>query len=302
MVRRAGDDLIWDNGFQFGDWLDPAAPPNAPGEASADRYLIATAYFARSTELLSRAAAVLGDGGDAVRYAELAARIKEAFRARYASDALQSATSQTELVLALAFDLLPEEQRDGAAARLVELIEREGGHLGTGFLGTPNLCDVLSDSGFVDVAYNLLLQRTCPSWLYPITKGATTIWERWDAIRPDGSINPGEMLSFNHYAFGAIGAWLYGTVAGIQPDREKPAWRRFHVRPRPGGGLTYARARLLSPYGPIESAWRIKGGRFSLTVEVPPNTTAQVSMPGRDSGPIEAGPGHHEWELANQPD
>jgi alpha-L-rhamnosidase len=302
VVRRAGAALIWDDGAQIGDWLDPAAPPNAPGEARADPHLIATAYFAHSTALLSRAAAVLGKDEDAARYAELAVRIGEAFRARYAPDAMQHATSQTELVLALAFDLLPEEERAGAVAHLVRLIEEEQGHLGTGFLGTPDLCSVLADHGFVDVAYELLLQRTCPSWLYPVTKGATTIWERWDAIRPDGSIHPGEMLSFNHYAFGAVGAWLYGTVAGIRLDREQAGWRRFSVQPRPGGGLTYARARLLSPYGPIESAWKVEDGRFSLSVEVPPNTTAQVLMPGRDGGPIEVGSGRHEWEFVVQSD
>jgi alpha-L-rhamnosidase len=298
VARRAGDGLIWDRGFQFGDWLDPAAPPNAPGDARADRYLVATAYFAHSTELLSRAAGVLGKDDDARRYAELAGKIREAFCARYAPDGLRSSTAQTELVLALAFDLLREGQRT-AAARLAEVIEQEGGHLGTGFLGAFRLCDVLTEHGFIDVAYALLFQRTCPSWLYPVTKGATTIWERWDAILPDGSINPGEMLSFNHYAFGAIGAWLYTTIAGIQLDPEQAGWRRFRLRPRPGDGLTYARARVVSPYGPVESSWEIKAGRFSLSVALPPNTTAEVSLPGHDAAPLEVGSGRHEWQLAN---
>jgi alpha-L-rhamnosidase len=298
MVWRAGDDLIWDNGFQFGDWLDPAAPPNEPANARADRYFICTAYFAHSTQLLSQAAAVLDKGEDAERYAELAASIREAFRERYAPDGLRGCTAQTELVLALAFDLLLEGQRAGAAARLASLVAEEGGHLGTGFLGTPDLCDVLTDHGFVDVAYELLLQRTCPSWLYPVTKGATTIWERWDAIEPDDSINPGEMLSFNHYAFGAIGAWLYGTIAGIRLDEDQPGWRRFRIQPRPGGGLTHARARIFTRYGPIESAWELDHGRFSLSVEIPPNTTAVVSLPGDGGEPIGVGSGRYSWEIA----
>jgi alpha-L-rhamnosidase len=222
--------------------------------------------------------------------------VKAAFRERYAPDGRLTSDAQTAFVLALDFDLLLEEQRAAAAKRLVELIQEEGGHLGTGFLGTPRLCDVLTDAGYVDVAYDLLLQRTCPSWLYPVTKGATTVWERWDAVRPDGSINPGEMLSFNHYAFGAVGAWLYGTVAGIRAAPEL-GWRRVLVRPRPGGGLTRARARVVTPYGPVESAWRIEGSRFSLNVEVPPNTAALVWLPGREEA-IEVGSGRHTWECA----
>jgi alpha-L-rhamnosidase len=302
MVGRAGDDLIWDGGFQFGDWLDPAAPPDMPAAARTDPYLIATAYFAHSTELLSRAAAVLGKDEDAGHYRELASKIKEAFRSKYAPDGRLVSDSQTAYVLALAFNLFAGEQRPAAATRLAELIDLEHGCLGTGFLGTPLLCDVLTDAGFVDVAYELLLRRTCPSWLYPITMGATTVWERWDAIRPDGSINPGRMLSFNHYAFGAIGAWLYGTVAGIQPHPDYAGWQRFRIRPRPGGGLAHARARVRIPYGTIESAWRIEGDHFSIAVEVPPNTTAEVLLPGRDGELVQVGSGLHRWQYEIQPE
>ncbi|MEX1255404.1 MAG: family 78 glycoside hydrolase catalytic domain [Dehalococcoidia bacterium] len=296
MGRRAGDDLIWDDGHQFGDWLDPAAPPDKPGNARTDPSLVATAYFAHSTELHGRVAAALGKDEDAARYADIARRVKQAFRERYAPGGRLTSDAQTAYVLALDFDLLLDGHRAAAAARLVELIAAEGGHLGTGFLGTPRLCDVLTDAGYVDVAYALLLQRTCPSWLYPVTKGATTIWERWDAIQPDGSINPGEMLSFNHYAFGAIGAWLYGTVAGVQADPDV-GWRRPRIRPRPGGGLTHAKARVVTPYGPVESTWRSEGSRFSLAIEVPPNTTAEVWLPGRDGAPLDVGSGRHEWSY-----
>jgi alpha-L-rhamnosidase len=295
MARRAGNDLIWDDGHQFGDWLDPAAPPDKPGDARTDPYYVATAYFAHSTELLSRAATVLGKDGDATHYGDLARRIKAAFRERYAPDGRPTSDAQTAYVLALDFDLLLEEHRSAAVKRLVELIDEEGGHLGTGFLGTPRLLDVLTEAGYVDVAYALLLQRTCPSWLYPVTQGATTIWERWDAIQPDGSINPGEMLSFNHYAFGAVGAWLYSTVAGIRADPDA-GWRHVLVRPRPGGGLTQARARVITPYGPVESAWRIEDERFSLDVEFPPNTTAKVWLPARE--PLDVGSGRHAWQCS----
>ncbi len=283
----AGDKLVWDNGFQYGDWLDPASPPDKPYNARADRHLVATAYFARSTEVLSRAAAVIGHHDDAREYGLLATRIKEAFRARYAPDGLRSSGSQTEIVLALEFGLLTPDQVRPAVARLVELIEQEDYRLGTGFLGTPGICRVLSDHGREDIAYRLLLQKECPSWLYPVTHGATTIWERWDAIQPDGSINPGEMLSFNHYAYGAVGAWLYGTVAGLQ--RIEPGWRRFRVAPRPGGGLQWAEAHHESPCGPIDVRWELHGNRLELEVGVPAGTTAEVVLPTGESKTLTSG-------------
>jgi alpha-L-rhamnosidase len=282
-----GDELVWDSGFQFGDWLDPAAPPDRPWEVRADRRLLATAYFARSTEVLSQAAAVIGRDDDARNYAVLAEAIKEAFRAIYATDGLRSSESQTEIILALEFRLLKPVQEPPAVARLVELIAQENYRLGTGFLGTPGICQVLSEHGREDVAYALLLQKECPSWLYPITKGATTIWERWDAIQPDGSINPGEMLSFNHYAYGAVGAWLYGTVAGLQIV--EPGWRRFRVAPRPGGGLEWAEALHESPHGPIAVRWEQRADRLEVEVEVPPGTTADVVLPNGQTAMFEGG-------------
>jgi alpha-L-rhamnosidase len=285
--RAAGEGLIWDNHFQYGDWLDPAAPPDKPYQARADRHLVATAYFAHSTDVLSQVAAVLGREDDAREFAGLAARIKEAFRGRYAADGLRSSIAQTEIILALEFGLLTSDQEPPAVARLVELVEQEGHRLGTGFLGTPGICQVLSDHGREDVAYALLLQRECPSWLYPITRGATTIWERWDAIQPDGSVNPGEMLSFNHYAYGAVGAWLYGTVAGLQLI--EPGWRRFRVAPRPGGGLEWAEARLECPHGPIDVRWAQRREGLEVEVGVPPGATADVLLPTGQARTVTSG-------------
>jgi alpha-L-rhamnosidase len=273
----AGEDHIWDSGFQFGDWLDPAAPPDKPWQAQADRHLVATAYFAHSTEVLSQAAAALGKADEAGEYAALGERIKEAFRSRFAPDGLRSSDAQTEIILALEFGLLKPDDQRAVVDRLVELIEKEDYRLGTGFLGTPGICRVLSDHGRNDVAYRLLLQTECPSWLYPVRQGASTIWERWDAIQPDGSINPGEMLSFNHYAYGAVGAWLYGTVAGLQ--QIEPGWRRFRVAPRPGGGLEWAEAVHESPRGRIDVRWEQRGDRFEMEVGVPPEATAEVVLP-----------------------
>ncbi|TMB93698.1 MAG: alpha-L-rhamnosidase, partial [Chloroflexi bacterium] len=287
-VRRlAGEKLVWDSGFQFGDWLDPTAPPDKPYQARADRHLVATAYFARSTETLCLAAGVLGNTSDAREYAGLAAGIKQAFRARYTPDGLRSSGSQTEIVLALEFGLLTPDQEPSAVDRLVELIQQEDYCLGTGFLGTPGICQVLSDHGREDVAYALLLQKECPSWLYPVTRGATTIWERWDAIKPDGTINPGEMLSFNHYAYGAVGAWLYGTVIGLQII--EPGWRRFRVAPRPGGGLGWVEAHLESPHGPIDARWEQRGDRLEIEVGIPPGATADVVLPTGEARTLTSG-------------
>lgn len=285
----AGERYLWDFGFQFGDWLDPAAPPNNPFHARADRYLVATAYFFRSTLVLAEAAAILGRVEEAEDYAQLANHVRAAFRQKFAPSGLAASDSQAELVLALEFDLLPPGEQAAAVQRLVELVVQEDYRIGTGFLGTPGLCEVLSRHGRADIANRLLLQKECPSWLYPVVHGATTIWERWDAIQPDGSINPGDMLSFNHYAYGAIGAWLYGRVAGLQ--RLEPAWRRFRVAPQPGGGITWAEAHHETPFGRLDVRWERDGDGLQLELTVPPGTVAEVVLPGQETRVLAAG--HH---------
>jgi alpha-L-rhamnosidase len=295
IASRAGERLLWDKGFQFGDWLDPAAPPDKPGAARTNPHLIATAYFARSTELFGRAAGVLGRSEEEERYLTLARRIRDAFAAEYVSpNGRLVSDSSTAYALALQFGLLPRaDQRRRAGERLAELVRESGYHVSTGFVGTPLICDALCSVGEYDAAYQLLMQRECPSWLYPVTMGATTIWERWDSLRPDGSVNPGEMTSFNHYALGAIADWLHRTVAGLAPA--EPGYRRLDIRPRPGGGLTYARARHRTPYGLAESGWKIDGERIEVVATVPPNTSASVTLPLSDLEPVEVGSGTHRW-------
>jgi alpha-L-rhamnosidase len=206
-------------------------------------------------------------------------QVREAFQSRFVSaDVTVGAGTQTAYVLALQFNLLLEEQRAAAARRLVEEIRRAG-HLTTGFLGTPGLLFALSENGYLDEAYGLLMRKEYPSWLYPVTRGATTMWERWDGIKPDGSFQTATMNSFNHYAYGAVGEWMYRVVGGINVDPTAPGYKHILVRPRPGGDLTYARARHLTPYGNVSSSWSIASGRIRLAVEVPPNTTATVSLP-----------------------
>ena len=187
--------------------------------------------------------------------------------------------TQTAYVLALYFDLLPDKLRNVAANELVADIERRGTHLSTGFVGSPYLNHVLSQNGHLDVAYNLLNQKSWPSWLYAVTQGATTIWERWDGWTEDNGFQTPEMNSFNHYAYGAIGAWLYSTVAGINLDTAHPGYKHALLSPHPGGGLKFARATLQTPYGKVISGWEYDGDEFKYSVVVPPNTTATVNLP-----------------------
>jgi alpha-L-rhamnosidase len=279
MRRQAGEKYIWGSGFSFGDWL-AFATTNAdyPG-ATTDKDLIQTAYFARSTALLAKTAEVLGKKQDAVEYASLEEKITRAFQREFVTpNGRLSSNTQTAYALALEFNLLPEAQRPAAAARLAEDVKKFG-HLTTGFLGTPVLCQALSDYGYLDEAYMLLNRTEYPSWLYPVTRGATTIWERWDGIKPDGSFQDPGMNSFNHYAYGAIGEWMYRVVAGMEIDEKHPGYKHILIQPQPGGGLTYAKASVESVYGHVGSSWKIVNGKFSLTVEVPANTTATVRLP-----------------------
>ena len=279
MRRQAGDRYVWSNGFSFGDWLAFATTDSDYPGATTDKDLIQTAYFARSTALLQQTAQVLGKTEDASAYAALLEKIKAAFQKEFVTpNGRLSSNTQTAYSLALAFDLLPESQRKGAAERLSQDV-RKFGHLTTGFLGTPLLCQVLSDYGYLDDAYMLLNRKEYPSWLYPVTKGATTIWERWDGIKPDGSFQDKGMNSFNHYAYGAIGEWLYRVSAGIDIDPQQPGYKHILIQPRPGGGLTFVKASVHSMYGQVATAWEIKDGKFTLRVEIPPNTTATVRLP-----------------------
>jgi alpha-L-rhamnosidase len=281
MTRQAGPSYIWSKGFSFGDWLAFATTHSDYPGATTDKDFIQTAYYAWSTELLRRTADVLGKKEDAAEYAALEEKIKAAFQKEFVTaNGRLSSNTQTAYALALAFELLPESMRADAAARLAEDVKKFG-HLTTGFLGTPVLCKALSDYGYLDEAYLLLNRTEYPSWLYPVTKGATTIWERWDGQKPDGSFQDVGMNSFNHYAYGAIGDWMYRVVAGLEIDEKAPGYKHILIAPQPGGGLTIVNASVESMYGHVESGWRKTGAGKELTVsvQVPPNTTATVRLP-----------------------
>ena len=277
--RQAGPDHIWAPGWQFGDWLAfHSDDPSYPG-ATTGTDLIATAFMAHSADLLARAAAALGHSADAAEYREFFRAVREAFVREFVSPAGRvGGATQTAYALALQFGLLPDSLVASAASRLAGDVHAHGTHLTTGFLGTPYLLHVLSRNGYSGLAFDLLDQRTYPSWLYPITRGATTMWERWDGIRPDSSFEDPEMNSFNHYAFGAVGDWLYRNIGGIDLDPDAPGYRHARIAPRVGGGLTSARASLETPYGALSVVWKLEGGTFTLDASVPANTTATVTL------------------------
>jgi alpha-L-rhamnosidase len=294
----AGKNLIVNNGFHFGDWLffiHPTDWNNKPGFTDVD--LISTAFFAYSSKIVANTADVIGNKRDFEKYSLLFDSIKNAFQHEYmTSTGRLSSHSQTAYTLALNFNLLPEELKENAVNYLVEDISNRDYHLSTGFLGTPYLCKVLSDNGRTDIAYKLLTQKTYPSWLYPVTRGATTIWERWDGIKPDSSFQTDAMNSFNHYAYGAIGDWMYSVVAGIKTVDSAPAYKHIVFKPEPDAALTYARAKYESLYGTIESFWRIKEDRINVSVTIPSNTTATIYLPYSDIV-YEKGSGKYEFSY-----
>ncbi|KAH6689491.1 bacterial alpha-L-rhamnosidase-domain-containing protein [Plectosphaerella plurivora] len=282
--RDASTGLWAEDSYQFGDWLDPLAPPDDPGNSVTDPLLVANAHLVQATTLMQKISAIIGLDKQAGCYRESASKLKDAFQKRYISaDGRVVTDSQTALALAIHLDLFDTpEQVKVAAARLKHLIRRNSRFkIATGFAGTPILGHALSRVGESQLFYRMLYHRKAPSWLYQVTMGATTMWERWDSKLPDGSINPGEMTSFNHYALGAVADWMHRTIAGLVVL--EPGWRKFRVAPVPGGDLTHAGAEFLSPYGRISVKWQIVGEEdgtwFTMSVRVPPNTSAEVVVP-----------------------
>lgn len=280
-IERTSKNDLWNTGFHFGDWLFYRPFDDNDGRSAVtDKYLIAQCFWAHSTQLVINAAKVLGKNDDVQKYSAMLQRIKDAFNKEYVTSTGRLVSStQTAYVLALNFDMLPEAQRKQAADRLVENVKSYGNHLSTGFLGTPYLCHVLSRFGHDDVAFALLEQETYPSWLYPVKMGATTIWERWDGIKPDSTFQTPGMNSFNHYAYGAIGDWMYRVVAGIDTEESAPGYKSMVIRPHIGGKLTHAAAEYETKYGVVRSAWKIADGKLTFDMEIPANTKAVVYVP-----------------------
>ncbi|MDB4922095.1 alpha-L-rhamnosidase [Mucilaginibacter sp.] len=287
MQDKSKNDL-WNTGNHFGDWLFYSVNDDTDGSSAiTNKYLIAQCFYAYSTQLMINTAKVLGKKDDEAYYTDLLAKIKKAYIGEYVTpNGLISSDTQTAYVLALEFDMLPENLRQQAAQRLVNNISRYGNHLTTGFLGTPYLCHVLSRFGHADVAYRLLLQETYPSWLYPVKMGATTIWERWDGIRTDGSFEAPSMNSYNHYAYGAIGDWMYRVIAGIDTKEDAPGYKQIIIKPTIGGNLDNVAADYETNYGKVSSHWKLDISNLLLDVEIPANTTATIYIPGNSNSTI----------------
>lgn len=285
---------LWDHGFQFGDWLDPDAPPHQPWKARADRGVVATACLYRGAAMAASTARILGHDDDATEFDALAARTRLAFGEHYvAGDGTITSEAVTAYALAIVFGLLDHEASLRAGDRLAELVAANGYRIATGFAGTPFVTDALTMTGHVDDAYRLLMETSCPSWLYTVTMGATTIWERWDSMLPDGTINAGEMTSFNHYALGAVADWMHRTIGGIAPL--DPGYARVLVAPRPGGGLTSASTSLETRHGLVEVAWRRDADEVTVSVSLPDGVTGVLDLGG--DAPTEVGSGRHEHRV-----
>ena len=266
-IRRANNLIL---GGGVGDHL---APRRTPVE------LVDTAYFANSARMVARAAALLGKTEDTAKYEKLHDDIVAAFDAAFVStNGTVRGDTQTAYILALQFDLLPENLRTAAARRLAGDVETNG-HLTTGFVGVGLICPALTQIGRSDLAWQLVLTNTYPSWLFSVKNGATTIWERWDGWTPERGFQDPAMNSFNHYSLGSVGAWFYSGAAGIQADESQPGYKHFFLRPQFTTRLSYVKASLDSPYGVISSHWRVKNDQLVYDVTIPPNTTAELVLP-----------------------
>ena len=293
----AGNDLVWRGGFQYGDWLDPTAPHYDAAAAKADPDVVATAHFYRSADLVSRAADAIGEHVHAEQYRDLADGVRAAFQKAFVTPSgTILSDAQTVYAIALEWGLLESEsQRRAAGARLADLVRAAAFRIATGFVGTPVICDALMNAGYSHVAFRLLLQTEAPSWLYPVTMGATTVWERWDSLLPDGTINPSGMTSFNHYALGSVVDWVHRRVAGMAPS--SPGYRTISVRPVPMPQLDHASARHDTPYGEASVSWARSEGHIVVKVQVPVGVRADVELPWGGER-ISVGHGHHTWRVA----
>ena len=279
--------MIWDSGYHWGEWLEPdSGSMLAIGAGVLKRMVfgcpvVATAYYAHSARILAKTADLLGKEEDAKKYTALAERVKAAYAKTFIGrDGRIQPDKQASYVRVLAFDLAPEKLKPAIVNHLVRLIRAAGNHIGTGFLSTVYLCPVLAQNGRLDVAYELLTQKTKPSWLYAITRGATTVWETWDGLKEDGTPH----MSLNHYSPGAVVNFLHRSVAGI--EAAEAGYLRITIHPQVGGGITSASASYESAYGLIRCEWIKADGWMTVNVTIPANTRAVVRLPGASAGEV----------------
>ena len=305
--RFGPEEFLWLSGYHYGDWLAmDAGEDNRIGATSND--LIASAFFAWSTEMVIRAGEVLGE--DVSEYKDLYANIRNTFRAyfmengmpkeefplteqplprRTVVDTVRKGITQTGIALILHFGLCEEEERPALAAKLAELIKENDGRMTTGFVGTPYLLHALSDNGYTDIAYSLLMQERNPSWLYSVTHGATTMWEHWNSLKEDGTFWSTRMNSFNHYAYGAVFDWIFGVSSGIKPVAADPAYKTVNIAPHPHKCLGWADASIDSRNGLIRSYWYYKGETVYYEFDIPAGVTANVTLPSGNKYTLNGG-------------
>lgn len=297
ITAHCSENRLWQTGFQYGDWLALDKEESADRTGATDKYLVANAYYAYSTDIVRKTAQVLGKKEDADKYEKLYRDIVKLFNDEYITKTGRMVSeTQTGCVLALYFGLAQEKYRGRIAKSLKMNIANHKNHLSTGFVGTPYLCHVLSENGMHDLAGTIFLKEDYPSWLYAVKRGATTIWERWNSILPDGSFEESGMNSLNHYAYGSVGDWMYEKLAGI--NLVKPGYKEILIQPRFIKGITSVDASFDSVYGIIRSAWSCKDGKITIDVTVPANTTAQIILPEKEEV-IEVGSGcwHYEYDT-----
>ncbi len=298
LTSRCGENGLWQTDFQYGDWLALDRESSESRTGATDVYLIANAFYAYSTHIVGKVARILGKAEDADKYDELYRKIKKAFNEEYvtATGRLVSET-QTACVLVLHFNLVDEKRRERIIKTLQNKVAEHNYHLTTGFLGTPYLLHVLSENGLHEMAGKIFLQQDYPSWLYAVKLGATTVWERWDSIRPNGDLQSPMMNSFNHYAYGSVGDWMYRKLAGI--NQLEPGYKKILIKPQPIEGISWVKATFNSPYGLIRVEWSTKNKKIFLDVEIPANTTAILDLPGSNRvEEIGSGFYHFEYDLA----
>lgn len=295
--RHSGENLLWQSGMQYGDWLALDHEPDQP-RGMTDQYMAANAYYLRSLEIVFHTAQVLGLQKAYEKYFALYQDVRRAFQKEYITETGRIVSeTQTGCILPLQFNLVNEKDRKRIVSTLVNNIVDHRMHLTTGFMGTPYICPVLSDNGRHDIATQLFLSEEIPSWLYEVNMGATTIWERWDSVLPDGSFQAHGMNSLNHYANGSIGHWMYTQIAGIQVL--EPGYRRIRLAPKPTVGIWQAEATLETPYGMLRCSYTCRDGRFVLDAVIPPNTAAEIILPGEARAhAVGSGCYHYEVETA----
>ena len=305
-AARPHEKYLWDTGFHFGEWMEPDGPaPDLFASRTMDNGIVATAYFRHSAAIMASAAAVLGRTAEAREFSELSENVRRAWQQEYllaggtdaggtVGDGIPRGASQANCVRALAFDLVSADVRPAVAEQLAALVRDAGTHVGTGFLATPYLLPALADNGQLDLAYQLLMQDSAPSWLLMVDRGATTIWEDWNGVGPDGSPKG----SLNHYSKGAVVSFLHRYTAGLRQAPGSAGWKRIIIEPRPGAGLVSASTSHRGPQGLIGVDWTIDDGVLTLTADVPSGTTAEIRLPGEPTTVV--GPGTHTFIAAAQ--